>query len=164
MPSKIDLSKPRQVVYQSFVGGPGLCPRCSGRLQQSRETYAVATRRGRKLLDSFVIGSDFGWFCVGCPVVVINGRRVREMLDNSLPHWDVGNEFCVEGIVDLDAIPEHKRHLPIGGTDNLMPLIKFQNPELPPPRKPLNRTQRQKRKNLMAKKLSGRKRTAQDGA
>ena len=42
-----------------------------------------------------------------------------------MPHWDVGNEYCVEGIVDLDAIPEDKRHLPLGAEGNPIPLIEF---------------------------------------
>ena len=85
-----------------------------------------------------------------------------------MSHWDVGNEFFVEGIVDLEAIPEDKRHLPIGGADNPMPLIKFKGPGAPPPRKPLNKKQRQQRKKLLERKLKGgrqdRKQTALDGA
>ena len=168
MQSEIDLSEPRQVVYQSFEGGPGPCPRCGGRLRQSKQTYSVATRRGRKLLDSFIMGSDFGWYCDACPVVVINSRQVSEMLGHSMPHWDVGNEFCVEGLVDLDAIPEHKRHLPIGGAENPMPLIEFQGPGVAPRRQPLNKKERQQRKKLLARKLKGgrqdRRQTAQEGA
>ena len=100
-------------------------------------------------------GSDFGWYCDACPVVVINSRQVSEMLGHSMPHWDVGNEFCVEGIVDLDAIPEHKRHLPIGGDDNPVPLIEFQGPSAAPRRQPLNKQERQQRKKLLARKLQG---------
>ena len=155
MKSDIDLSEPRHAVYQSFEGGAGPCPQCGGRLRQSRQTYSVATRRGRKLLDSFVMGSDFGWYCEACPVVVINSREVSKLLGQSMPHWDVGNEFSVDGIVDLDAIPEHERHLPIGGADNPMPLIEFQGPSAPPGRRPLNKKQRQQRKKLLARKLKG---------
>ena len=98
MRSEIDLSNPRQVVYQSFVGGPEPCPRCGGRLSQSMQTYFVATRRGRQLMDSFIVSSDFGGYCRACPVVVINSRQVSETLCHSLPHWDVGDEFLVEGL------------------------------------------------------------------
>jgi hypothetical protein len=85
-----------------------------------------------------------------------------------MPHWDVGNEFCVEGIVDLDAIPEHKRHLPIGGAENPIPLIEFQGPGVAPRRKPLNKKERQRRKKLLARQLKGgrqdKRQTAEEGA
>ena len=155
MQSEIDLSQPRQVVYQSFEDGPGSCPQCGGRLRQSKQTYCVATRCGRKRLDSFIMGSDFGWYCEACPVVVINSREVSKLLGHSMPHWNVGNEFSVEGIVDLDAIPEHKRHLPIGAADNPIPLIEFQGPSAPAGRRPLNKKQRQQRKKLLARTLKG---------
>ncbi len=165
MRSEIDLSEPRDLVYEAFEGEPGPCPQCGGRLLQTNQTYSVSTRRGRKVRDSFVMGSDFGWFCGGCPVVVINSHKVRQMLAHSVPHWDVGNEFCVEGIVDLDAIPENKRHLPLGGDDNPIPLINFKSPHAPPP---LNKRDRQKRRKLLASKLKERrkqgKQTALDGA
>jgi hypothetical protein len=104
------------------------------------------------------MGSDFGWFCDACPVVVINSRQVKEMLGHSMSPWDVGSEFCVEGIVDLEAIPEHKRDAPIGGADNPIPLIKFKDPGASPPRKPLSKKQRQQRKKLLERKLrSGRR-------
>ena len=83
MKSKIDLSEPRQVVYQSFEGGAGPCPQCDGRLRKSKQTYSVATYRRRKLLDSFVVGSDFGWYCDACPVVVIDSRKLSKLLSHS---------------------------------------------------------------------------------
>jgi len=153
MPSDINLSSTRQVVYQSFETSPTACPQCGGYLQQSRQTYSVATRRGRKLLDSFVVGSDFGWYCDSCPVVVIGTHQVGALLGHSMPHWEVGNEFCVEGVVDLDAIPEHKRHLPIGDENNPMPLIEFQQPRVGTPRQSLTKKQRQQRQKLLARKL-----------
>ena len=157
MQSEIDLSQPRQAVYQSFEHVPGPCPRCGGRLRQSKQTYYVATRRGRKLLDSFIMSSDFGWYCDDCPVVVINSHQIGELLGHSMAHWDVGNEFCVEGLVDLDAIPEDKRHLPIGGAENPIPLIEFQGPGAAPPRQPLNKKERQQRKKLLERQLKGRR-------
>ena len=149
--SEIDLSHPREPIYQSFDGPPGPCPKCSGLLKQTRQTYVVATRRDRKVRDSFILGSDFGWFCEQCPVVVINSRAVRGMLANSMPHWDVGDEFLVEGIVDLDAIPEDKRDVPLGEDDNPIPLIPFrdsnQKASRPPP---LTKAERGRRKKLLA--------------
>jgi hypothetical protein len=85
-----------------------------------------------------------------------------------MSHWDVGKGFCVEGIVDLEAISEHKRHLPIGRVDNPTRLIKFKDLSAPPPRKPLNKKQNQQRKKLLERKLeAGRqdsRQNARDGA
>ena len=96
-------------------------------MQQSRQSYLVATRRGRKIADSFTVGSDMGWFCTRCPTVVINPEDVSQLLQHSLPHWDIGNEFAVAGVVNLDAVPKEKEHLPLGDDDNPIPLVKFTN-------------------------------------
>lgn len=123
----IDITVPRECIYQQFKGKPGPCPRCGGPLQQSTQTYMISTRRGKKITDSFVVGSDMGWFCTHCPTVVINSEELSDMLQYGLPHWDIGNEFIVLGIIDLDAIPEEKGHLPLGDDDNPIPLIEFTN-------------------------------------
>lgn len=85
----------------------------------------VATRRGTKRADSFIIGSDLGWFCSHCPTVIIDPQDISEFLQHSLPHWDVGNEFSLLGIVDLDAVPEEKRAARLGTDDNPYPLVEF---------------------------------------
>jgi hypothetical protein len=125
MNKQIDITIPRECVYQRFKGEPGPCPRCGSPLQQSTQTYLIATRRGKKITDSFVVGNDMGWFCTHCPTVVINPEELSDMLQHGLPHWDIGNEFTVLGIVDLDAIPEEKQHLPLGDDDNPIPLVEF---------------------------------------
>ncbi len=66
-----------------------------------------------------------GWFCTHCPTVVIDPAEVSELLQTKLPHWDVGNEFVVLGLVNWDAVPDEKENLPIGGDDNPIPLIRF---------------------------------------
>lgn len=123
----IDITVPRECIYQQFKDKPGPCPRCGGPLQQSTQTYMIATRRGKKITDSFIVGNDMGWFCTRCPTVVINPEQLSDMLQHGLPHWDVGNEFIVLGVIDLDAIPEKKRHLPLGDDDNPVPLVEFTN-------------------------------------
>ncbi|MDY7078338.1 MAG: hypothetical protein SXV54_15585 [Chloroflexota bacterium] len=123
----IDITIPRECVYQQFEEQPGPCPRCSGPLRSHTATYLVDTRSGGKSTDSFFIGNDMGWFCARCPTVVINPEEVSEFLMHSLPHWNVGTEFAVLGIVDLDAIPEEKQNLPLGHDDNPVPLVAFTN-------------------------------------
>jgi hypothetical protein len=123
----IDITTPRECVYQEFEEQPGPCPRCGGPLQQSSQTYLVVTQREKETADSFMIGGDIGWFCTRCPTVVINPEEVTKFLMHPLPHWDVGTEFALAGIVDLDAIPKEKRDLPLGDDDNPISLVEFTN-------------------------------------
>lgn len=97
-------------------------------LHKSRQTYLVTTRRGRRIADSFIMGSDFGWFCDNCPAIVINSAEVNKMIGHGLPHWDTGEEFAVAGIVNLDAVPDDKRDIPLGDDDNPIPLVEFTYP------------------------------------
>jgi len=123
----IDITIPRECIYQEFEEQPGPCPRCGGPLQSHNSAgYLVIAKREGEVTDDFIIGGgDIGWFCPRCPTVVINLEKVREFLMHPLPHWDVGGEFVLAGIVDLDAIPEEKQDLPLGGDDNPIPLVEF---------------------------------------
>jgi len=125
MPAAIDVAIPRECIYRRFEGQPGPCPRCGGTLQSQYAHYMVTTWRGKRAADSFFIGNDMGWFCARCPTVVINPAEVIEYFSHSLPKWNVGDEFAVAGILDLDAIPEEKRNLPLGRDGNPIPLVKF---------------------------------------
>lgn len=121
----IDPSVSRVCIYQEFEREPGLCPRCGGALHQESQLYAVATRRGRRMTDTFMMSGDFGWYCEDCLTVVINPATVREMLSFSKPGWDTGEAFAVLGLVDLSVIPEDNGHLPLGDDDNPIPLVEF---------------------------------------
>ena len=74
-------------------------------LQQSYQSYVIGTRRGSQITDSFLMGSDFGWFCIRCPTVVIDPAQVKRRLEHQLPQWDTGTDFAVLGLANLDAIP-----------------------------------------------------------
>jgi hypothetical protein len=122
----IDIHVPRRRVYHE--GQPSCCPRCGGPVQKSYQTYLVVTNRGSRNTDSFMMGGDdIGWFCAQCPTVVIDSEKVSQMLACQLSHWDVGSEFAVAGIVDLEAVPHDKRNVPMGEDDNPIPLIEFTN-------------------------------------
>ncbi len=123
----IDITIPRECIYRVFEDVPGPCPRCGTGLQQSSQTYLVATRHGRTMADPFIIGSDFGWFCPDCPTVVINPHEVKEYLSFGKPDWDIGPEFGVMGVIDLAAIPPDKANVPLGEDDNPIPLVEFTN-------------------------------------
>ena len=126
-PPKLDITRPRECIYKPFTGDPGPCPRCGSALQKEYHTYLMSTRRGRQLTDSFITGTDFGWLCPSCPTIVINPEDVGELLGVSASRWDVGTEFVVLGIVDLDAVPPDKRSRPLGEEGNPVPLVRFSN-------------------------------------
>jgi hypothetical protein len=69
----IDPSVPRRCIYRAFEGEPGPCRRCQGTLHQQVQTYSVATRRGNRLTDMFMISSDFGWFREDCLTLTSGG-------------------------------------------------------------------------------------------
>ena len=124
----INIKIPRQAIYRSFTDDPGACPNCGEGLVNERQTYMVATRRGKKITDSFIMRDDFGWFCKSCPIVVLNEKDIYKMFSVGAKKWgNVGQEYVALGIVDLDAIPADKQDLPLGGEDNPVPLIEFKD-------------------------------------
>jgi len=121
----IELTTPRECVYRRFDQHPGPCPRCGADLERKYANYLIATRRGEEATDSILMGHNEGWFCPRCPTVVLNPDEIGRALLHPGHGGDVGTEFAPLGIVDIDAIPEEKAHLPIGGDDNPIPLVKF---------------------------------------
>jgi hypothetical protein len=119
----------REAIYKEFPKEPGPCPKCNGVLEQASVPYMVVTRTGSRIEDSFIVSGSFGWFCQSCLVVVINQSELRKMMGFSKPDWKVGQEFSVMGIMNLDAIPENKKHLPIGSPGMPNVLVKFCNLE-----------------------------------
>lgn len=119
----------REAVYKDFPTDPGPCPKCGGMLEQASVPYMVATRTGSRIEDSFLVSGGFGWSCQSCPVLVLNQPELRKMMGYSKPDWKVGQEFSVLGIMNLDAVPENKRHLPIGSPEMPNILVKFRNLE-----------------------------------
>ena len=147
----IDIKVPRHAIYSSFTSETDTCSRCGGKLSNERQTYAIATLQDEKITDSFIIGDDFGWFCEACPTLIIDKEKLGEMLSFQKSGWNIGSEHIVLGIVDLDAIPASKEHLPLGDPDNPLPLIKFINSpqsseDSPPPRRRKPKKKRKRRK------------------
>jgi hypothetical protein len=148
----VDFSIPREFIPWQGEGEPGPCPRCGAPLTQEEAVYMVLTRRGDQTTDSFMTNSDKGWFCTQCPVLLLNSQHLVEALPFGLPKWDVGNEFAVAGIVNLDAIPPEKEHLPIGAPGNPIPLVEFSN--LREPDEPQPRRSRKRRRRIKKRKKS----------
>ena len=123
-----DIKIQREAIYKKFAGHPGPCPKCGGALEQADLPYMIATRTGDRLGDSFLTNGDFGWYCQFCPVVVLNQAQLSKTMAFSMPGWKIGREFSVLGVMDLDAIPENKRDLPLFSPGMPNVLVKFRNP------------------------------------
>jgi hypothetical protein len=158
--TSIDFTLPRKCFYLTFAEQPGPCPSCGKSLHQSLRFYLVATRQGNRITDTLAMSGDMGWFCASCPTVVINVNQVSERLQFPLRSWDVGGEFTVMGLVDLDAISPEQAHLPLGEIDPL-PLVPFEavpdSKKPSPPRRPAKK-KRPKRTKPTAKRRRKKKR------
>ena len=118
-------SEPRRMFWSRDVGGHRRCPECSTSLAGERHTYVLATRRHWQV-ETFLVGNDGGYFCAGCPTVVLDHHKFAEAASVSLGfRRDV--EFVVLGLVDLEAVPREKSGIPLGSADNPPPLVRFTN-------------------------------------
>ena len=124
---KIDISQPHHCYLKEFKGNPGPCPKCGGELQLSSQTYQVVTTHKGLPKDSFLIGADIGWYCAACRVVILNPRDIEERIGIFAGRWgrNSGDDYVVTGHVNLDAVPRHKRDVPLGDEGNPIPLVKF---------------------------------------
>jgi len=75
---------------------------------------------------AYVTGSDLGAFCPQCPIVVLDLKEFASMAAETIGLGEnYSLEFIVVGIVDINAIPEDKKDVPIGADDNPIPLVHF---------------------------------------
>lgn len=127
--------------WSTEVGGTAACPQCGSRLEAEHHTYVLLVREGGNF-DSFVAGNDDGHFCPACPTVVLDHEAFSRFasLGTGLDRGD----FLVPGLVDLEAVPEDKRHVPLGEDDNPIPLVQFTNYRAPRSRSARARRRRQK--------------------
>ncbi len=123
--AKFLASVPRKMYWANEVGGTARCPDCGTALEKENHAYAVVTReKGR--MQVFCVGPAPGHFCSTCPAVVLKLEDFYDLVALAVgPHGTP--EFVVAGIVDLDAVPKEKAHLPFNQDTNPMPLVTFTN-------------------------------------
>ena len=127
----IDLTLPRMVFYRAVKPVPmSPCPRCGTALSPETGVYFVATRQGMRQGESFMMSGDFGFYCPACPTVVVDPEELGRYFDAGAHKWDIGDAYGVLGLIDLDAIPEEQRHVPIDELEEL-PLVPFEPGERP---------------------------------
>ena len=101
------------------------CPECHSELEKEFHTYLVLTRKGKEY-KQLIYGTDGGSFCSSCDVVVLDSSMFREHVRYGTKHGS-SFQFTVVGIVDLEAIPEDKKRVPLGTDDNPVPVVSFKD-------------------------------------
>jgi len=122
---QIDISIPRWMYWSDEVDSLHVCPKCKSSLIHERRPYLVLVKE-RKEIESFIIGTDGGYFCPNCSVVVLDKLAFASMVAIT-PGVHKSSKFIVKGLVNLDAVPEDKRNIPLGRDDNPIPLVEFLN-------------------------------------
>lgn len=105
------------------------CPRCNTSLKREYHSYMVAIdEKGER--EAVMMGHDSGLFCPKCPTMVLDSQIVEEMISDHVQYQTSrankhveSLKYAVVGIVDLDAVPEDKKDIPLGDDDNPVPLI-----------------------------------------
>ena len=70
-------------------------------------------------MDSFAIGTDGGFFCPQCPVVVLDEDKFDQMANIT----GQSEQWAVAGIINLDAIQDEDA--PLDTDENPIPLVEF---------------------------------------
>ena len=112
-----DKLRGRRALAVAADGLHGQCPNCAQSLEVSRASFLLLGREGERS-----IYNDDCRFCPGCDVVVLNAEYICKVAQLGLP---TARSFTVGGFVDLDAVPEDKKRIPLGQKGNPIPLVEF---------------------------------------
>ena len=109
--------------YHSRECNLTICPECGSDLIEEDCTILIHAKSDSDE-GEFITNHTGSHFCNKCPVVVFDSDKV----ETAAKYGIRGNEnlrYIICGIVDLDSIPENKKHIEIGCDDNPVPLIRF---------------------------------------
>ncbi len=116
--NKIDVSKPKRMYWKHQVASVSHCPECQGPLVEVFHSYLLCVKNGREV-DSFATGTDGGFFCLQCPVVVLDGDKFDQMANVT----GQSGQWAVAGIINHDAVQDEDALL---DTDEKpIPLVEF---------------------------------------
>ncbi|MBU4374257.1 MAG: SEC-C domain-containing protein [Euryarchaeota archaeon] len=117
----------RQMYWSTDVKNSKICPKCGSSLEKEYHSYVMLVRI-KKEFEHFAVGTDGGYFCPECPVVVLDRDNFIELASVGLESTGYNESsigLAVAGIVDMDAVPEDKKDKPLGTEDNPIPLVPF---------------------------------------
>lgn len=130
---KFDVSRPRRRYWSDQIKSPHHCPECQRPLEKEYHSYLFLIKQGKEI-EPFLTGNEGGYFCPNCPVIVLDSEEFARMGKALMKK--TGLEFVVAGIIDMEAIPEDKREVPLGGKENPFPVVDFLEPKSPKKRSP----------------------------
>src|SRR5262249_32288420 len=120
-----DLSIPRKQFWTDRIPNKYRCPLCRSKLEKEYVTYMFVVEEDEEK-QAYISGNDLGAFCPQCPVVVLDMKEfVHMVVETAGVTEDTSLVFMLLGIINFDAIPEEKKHLPIGDKDTPIPLVEF---------------------------------------
>lgn len=118
----IDLSIRRRRYYREEATLT-ICPECgSDLIDQSCSILLHVKSESDE--GEFMTSLSGSHFCNKCPVVVFDTDKLEQAATLGIRD-DKNISYTIGGIIDLDSIPDNKKHLEIGSEENPMPLVRF---------------------------------------
>lgn len=118
----IDLSIPRRRYYSDECSLT-FCPECGSDLIEDSCTILLCAKSDTDE-GEFMTNLSGSHFCNKCPVVVFDADKVEQAASLGI-RGDKNLRYIIGGIIDLDSIPDNKKHLEIGCDENPVPLVRF---------------------------------------
>jgi len=118
----IDLSIPRRRYYSDDCNLT-ICPECGSDLIDENCTILLSVKSDSDK-GEFMTSLSGSHFCNNCPVVVFDSDKVEQAAIIGI-RGGKNLKYIIAGIINLDSIPDNKKHLEIGCDENPMPLVPF---------------------------------------
>lgn len=118
----IDISKPRRRYYSDDFGLDS-CPECGTNLVKQSCAIILCLKSTTDEAE-FITNITGSHFCEKCPVVVFDKEKVEQAAMLGI-RGNKNLRYIIAGILNMDAIPEEKRHLEMGCDENPIPLVRF---------------------------------------
>jgi len=120
--NNIDLTKQRRSYYSDECNLK-ICPECEAGMIEENCTILLCAKSDSDEAE-FMTNLSGGHFCEKCPVVVFDNDKVEKAARYGL-RGVRSLQYFIEGIIDLDSIPDNKKHMEIGCEENPVPLVPF---------------------------------------
>ena len=120
--NNIDLSIPRRRYYSNECNLAS-CPECGSYLIEDSCTILLCAKSDTDE-GEFMTNLSGSHFCNKCPVVVFDSDKVERAAKLGI-RGDQNLRYIIGGIIDLESIPDDKKHLEIGCDENPVPLVHF---------------------------------------
>jgi RNA polymerase subunit RPABC4/transcription elongation factor Spt4 len=100
-----------------------ICPECGSELIAENCSILLHVKSDSDQ-GEFMTSLSGSHFCNQCPVVVFDTDKLEQAARLGI-RGDKNISYTIGGIIDLDSIPDNKKHLEIGSDENPVPLVRF---------------------------------------